>query len=279
MRTSLEALTRIEGALTAHLGELQEHVGLFDERARDQGGGGGGIRETQPKRSMRADPQQAQAQRDVLRANRTVEEARVACFAAIDAAQQRMSSCNSVKAAVESANYARKAEHAPHPRGCPKRALYDSWSSDVTFGLEWEDVGTLRPETGQPLVNAKLVAKLKGGQTSFRREDLLEFGVASTLRRHHFVKVDGSYFRPACASAWEERASMGEEAARALLEGWQGPPVEEGVSSLATRAPPRRTAGAYRATLARTPASPPRQALTVVALDAEMLPVRADGSR
>ena len=155
-------------------------------------------------RGVDANPRQAAMQRNAHKAGKAVDDARVACQAAIDAAQERTAKCNSSKAVMSQANHIRKLEHSPHPKGCPKRPLEYSWSSDVTFLQSWENVGPSKPTWGQLFVAPKLSTALKC-QTRFSREQLDELAVFSPstgltdLRRYHYVKSGSSYFRPTAA--------------------------------------------------------------------------------
>lgn len=204
MKKHVALLIQLETRLTACAIALQDHSRTFEARASSVGRG---IAAAQTQRTLDSDPEQAAAQREMHRACRVVEEARVASQAAVVAAKERIDHCKSGKAQLVSANYARKTEHAPQATGCPARSLYDSWSADRTWALEWASVGTSKPAGARPLDSPKFASALRSGQCSFRRDDLIELGVLKDVRRDHYVKVGSSYFRPASAAAWEEAAA------------------------------------------------------------------------
>ena len=235
LATHVNKMRVISAALEACASLLALRKQAHDEKVKASGGrqpigqpahsrsGGGG------------DAFQTAVQHDMSKAYLLVEEARVACQDALNAINTSSTQCNSAKRLMESANFERKLLNAPHGAGAPHRVLELSWSDDLSYAMKWVVVGRRRPKHGTLLPSAKLAAALALGIRDFTLDDLKLFGVAGQVKRYHYVRGEGMYYRPA---VWEDPPDVA--AVEADAAGTEAAVVEETAAEVTTPTSPLR---------------------------------------
>ena len=101
--------------------------------------------------------------------------------------------------------------------------------------MKWVVVGRRRPKHGTLLPSAKLAAALALGIRDFTLDDLKLFGVAGQVKRYHYVRGDGMYYRPA---VWEDPPDVA--AVEADAAGAEAAVAEEQAAEEATPTSPLR---------------------------------------